>query len=43
MPLGIRFLQRPTAMIDSVRLPVCHSLVSFQNDSSYDREVFTGG
>jgi len=35
------------AMIDSVRLSVClsvrHSLVSCQNDSSYDHGGFTEG
>jgi len=31
------------AMIDSVCLTVCHTLVSCQNDSSYDYAVFTGG
>jgi len=35
------------AMIDSVRLivwpSVCHTLVSCQNDSSYDHAVFTAG
>jgi len=28
------------AMVDFVGLPVRHSLVSCQNDSSYDRAVF---
>jgi len=27
----------------TVRLSVCHTLVSCQNDSSYDNAVFTGG
>jgi len=31
------------AMIDSVCLTVCHTLVSCQNDSSYDYAVFTVG
>jgi len=35
------------AMIDSVYLTiwpsVCHTLLSCQNDSSYDHGVFTGG
>jgi len=31
------------AMIDSVRLSVCHNPVLCQNDSSYDHAVFTGG
>jgi len=29
------------AMIDSVCLTVCHTLVSRQNDPSYDHAVFT--
>jgi len=29
------------AMVDSVRLTVRHTLVSCQNDSSYDHAVFT--
>jgi len=31
------------AMIDFVRLSVCHSPVSDQNDSSYDHAVFRAG
>jgi len=31
------------AMIDSVCPSVRHSLVSCQNDSSYDHALFTGG
>jgi len=31
------------AMIDSVRLSVCHNPVLCQNDSSYDHAVFNGG
>jgi len=27
----------------SDRLAVCHTLVSYQNDSSYDHAVFNGG
>jgi len=45
-----RFLQRVSiacyaerCMIDFVRLSVCHSPVSRQNDWSYDHAVFTAG